>query len=138
MISPPIAMFGFASESTTTRLSNPDAFRRAIDQKNLEARPSELKIYQQIANSFLDHPFQWIAAIGTPAVISIFGMKSQDKEITFSQRVMHTRVVSCSFFYFMSILIMFNLDDWEITIHLYEIDWTIHCINDFGWNHDAS
>lgn len=67
-----------------------------IDAKNhtmLEpVAPTTLPIHHRLMNYFHDHPFSMIAGMGIPFVGYILKEQMKLKHITFSQRLLHTRV----------------------------------------------
>jgi hypothetical protein len=90
VIMPPVFVFGFVSEQVASRLGNPEAFKEEL----MESRTSTLPIHKRYANFVHDHPFQNIAMISLPALVSVYLFKGTDHSLSFSQRIMHTRVLA--------------------------------------------
>lgn len=69
-------------------LANPDAYRREV-----EVHPStHIAMHKRMANYYYTNPFTVLAAAGVVAVGTIFSSKSSMNSLSFSQRVMQTRV----------------------------------------------
>jgi hypothetical protein len=86
----PIVMgFGLVSEQVASRLANPQAFEAELSH----GRVSSLSVPKRLANFFLDSPMKALIMIGVPGVLGIFLAKGGQSELSFSQRIMHTRVM---------------------------------------------
>lgn len=48
--------------------------------------------HHQLCNYIYDHPFQWIAALGVPLAATILHQQQYNTHLTFSQKIMHSRV----------------------------------------------
>lgn len=53
---------------------------------------SSMPIHQRVMNSLYDHPFRMIAAMGIPFAAVVIKQQAAVKHLTFSQKVMHSRV----------------------------------------------
>ncbi len=57
---------------------------------------SKLPKYQQLLNKAYDSPFLFVAALGVPLATGILFQQLQKKNITLSQRILHSRVFAQS------------------------------------------
>jgi hypothetical protein len=51
-----------------------------------------MPVHHSIANYIFDHPFQFIIALGIPLTASILNAQKYNTHLTFSQKIMHSRV----------------------------------------------
>jgi len=87
-VMPILGIFGLVSEQVATHMANPGAFENEV----ASGRVSTLSPPKRFANFVLDHPIRVLIMVGVPAVLSLFLSKSGQKELSLSQKIMHTRV----------------------------------------------
>mmetsp|Transcript_17200 Transcript_17200/g.25478 ORF Transcript_17200/g.25478 Transcript_17200/m.25478 type:complete len:200 (-) Transcript_17200:63-662(-) len=86
MLMPAVFVFAFVSEQTASRLAHPEAYERF---KDIKQEPFLLRMKRTVDES----PAQFLAMAALPAVGGIFYLNGRNTHLTFSQRVMHTRVM---------------------------------------------
>ena len=97
-IMPILFAFGMVSEQVASRLANPQAFETTISKR------SSLSFPKRAANYAYEHPFKTVFMLGVPAVLAVYISEAQDASLTFSQRLMHTRVIGQ--FYIITLLMV--------------------------------
>mmetsp|Transcript_20894 Transcript_20894/g.52909 ORF Transcript_20894/g.52909 Transcript_20894/m.52909 type:complete len:193 (-) Transcript_20894:107-685(-) len=83
---PPLFAFTFMAEHTASRLARPDAYETFV------AKPS-VPVHRQFKQMVDENPAKFLALVGVPTVGGIFYVNSKQSHLTFSQKVMHTRVM---------------------------------------------
>jgi hypothetical protein len=65
-----------------------DASQAAASRRVIKSMP----IHHSVANYIYDHPFQLIIALGIPLTATILNAQKHNTHLTFSQKIMHSRV----------------------------------------------
>ncbi|KAF0686685.1 Aste57867_21527 [Aphanomyces stellatus] len=92
-----LATFNVAAEQDLLKGSrNPDEYINELQGTQVAAAVNHgrkaLPVFQQLGNFVYDHPFRMIAVTALPAVGGIFLYQNTNTNISFSQKIMHTRI----------------------------------------------
>jgi len=92
LVVPPVLTFSIVSEQVASRLARPEAFAYAV--AGSDSRASSLALHKRLANLVYDHPYRIMVGVGVVGVVGIFRSTASQAELSFSQRIMHTRVLA--------------------------------------------
>lgn len=91
-----LGMFAFRYELTQHNVLNyPERYNEFGVKNDLTAGPvSKIPFHHKAMNYLYDHPFYFVSAVGFPFAGAILAQNMKLKHLTFSQKVMHSRVMA--------------------------------------------
>ena len=86
-------LFALKYELAITNMNRNPHLWEDLSEKNLRnGRITYMPVHHRVANFLYDHPFGCVAGLGAPFAAYILKTQLALKHITFSQRIMHSRV----------------------------------------------
>lgn len=86
-----LGMFSFRYETTVNQAQlHPERF--GLVEDNSVQFVSKMPLHHKFINYLYDHPFQLVASLGAPLAATIAFQQRHNHHLSFSQKVMHSRV----------------------------------------------